>query len=115
MILRRDIYRGDRHKRYRDLVWEANYLAGSRYTPVDYAGHILLFLAGNLKVDADSDTRLVWCELARDGCLVVLTSARNFGELLKKPHVKAFSESLAERLREASSEAGVSGIHGLVL
>ncbi len=75
MILRRDVYRGDRYKRYRDLVVEATYRAGSRYVPAAYAGRILLFLAGNLQVEADSDTRLVWCDLAREGCVVVRTSA----------------------------------------
>jgi thioesterase domain-containing protein len=114
MILRRDIYRGDRYERYRDLVVEATYRAGSRYIPAAYAGRILLFLAGNRKVEADSDTRLVWCELARDGCLVVRTTAGGGGELLKKPYVNVLADNLAERLRESSSEAGASSIYGLV-
>ena len=81
MILRRDIYRGDSYKRYRDLVFEANYRAGSRYIPTDYPGRILLLLAGNFKVGPELDTRLVWCELARDGCHVVRIPASDLGEL----------------------------------
>ena len=114
MIRRRDIYREGRYRHYIELLAEANYRAGSRYIPAAYAGRILLFLAGNMKIEADSDPRLVWCELARDGCLVVRTTASDRAELLKKPHVKALAESLAERLRESSSPVGVSSIYGLV-
>ncbi|MBZ5622001.1 MAG: amino acid adenylation domain-containing protein [Acidobacteriia bacterium] len=114
MILRRDVYREDRYKRYRDLVWEANYRAGSRYIPAAYAGRILLFLAGNRKVEADSDTRLAWCELARDGCEVVRTTAGDLMDFLKKPHVKALADKLAEQLRESPGAAGASSIYGLV-
>src|ERR1051326_2953502 len=63
MILRQDVYRGNRYKRYSNLVWEANCRAGSRYVPAPYAGSILLFLAGNLKVEHGVDTRLSWGEL----------------------------------------------------
>jgi thioesterase domain-containing protein len=102
MMRRRDVYRGDRYKRYVDRVWEANYRAGSRYVPAAYAGRIVLYLAANLEVAADSDTRLVWCELALDGCEVVRINAAGLGALLKTPHVKVLAEHLAERLREAS-------------
>jgi thioesterase domain-containing protein len=111
MILRRDIYRGDRYRRYRDLVWEANYRAGSRYIPAAYAGRILLFLADNQKVEADADTRLVWCELAHGGCLVVRTNASSMAELLKKPYAKALADNLVERLRESSNAAADSSIY----
>jgi hypothetical protein len=114
MILHRDVYRESRYQRYRDLVWEASYRAGSRYHPAAYPGHILLFIAGNLKVDADSDTRLFLCKLARDGCLAVRATADDFGELLKRPHVKALADSLAELLREPSSAASVSSILGII-
>jgi amino acid adenylation domain-containing protein len=114
MILRRDVYREDTRKRYLDLVVEANYRAGSRYIPAAYAGRILLFFAGNLKVEADSDTRLVWRELAREECLVVRTAAGDAAELLKKPHVKALADNLAEWLRESSSPVSASNVHGVV-
>ena len=72
------------------------------------------FCAGNLQVEADWDTRLVWCHLARDGCLVVRTSASDFGELLQKPHVRALADNLAERLREWPNTPGASSVYGLV-
>ena len=114
MILRRDIYRGDNYRRYRDLVVEVTHSAASSYVPGAYPGGILLFLAGNLQVEADWDTRLVWCHLARDGCLVVRTSASDFGELLQKPHVRALADNLAERLREWPHTPGASSVYGLV-
>lgn len=109
MILRRDIYRGDRYKRDKDLVVEITHRAGSQYTPTTYSGSVLLILAGNLETDADSDTRMVWRGLARGGCAVVRTPASSFGELLKKPHVKVLAESVAARLRENSSGVRPSG------
>jgi thioesterase domain-containing protein len=112
MIRRRDIYRGDPYKRYTDLVLEATYRAGSRYIPAAYAGRILLFLAGNLNVEPDQDTRLVWRDLARDGCLVVRTTGSDFGEFLKEPHAKALAEHLAEHLQESSSATPASNIYG---
>jgi thioesterase domain-containing protein len=114
MILRRDVYRGDRYKRYANYVMEATYRAGSRYIPAAYAGRILLFLADNRHIEADSDTRLVWCDLARDGCLVVRTGAGEFWELLKNPHVRALADHLAERLRESSRASATSSVYGLV-
>ena len=112
MILRRDVYREDKHKRYIDLVVEANYRAGSCYIPATYAGHILLFFAGNLNIEADLDTRLVWRDLARDGCLVVRTAACGGGELLTKPHVKALADNLAKWLQDSSSTVSVSSVYG---
>ncbi|HEY6344892.1 MAG TPA: amino acid adenylation domain-containing protein [Bryobacteraceae bacterium] len=99
MIVRRDVYRGIEYKRYIDFVVEAAYRAGSRYDPASYAGDILLFIAGNLKVEAGWDTRLAWRELARDGCAVVRLAAGNAAEVLKKPYVKALADRLMEGLR----------------
>jgi amino acid adenylation domain-containing protein len=114
MILRGDVYRGDRYTRYRDLVVEVTYRAASHYVPVAYPGRILLFLAGNLQVEPGSDTRLVWCDLARAGACVVRTRARDLGELLRKPHVRALAESLAKQLSELSIASGASSSHGLI-
>jgi amino acid adenylation domain-containing protein len=114
MILRRDVYRGDRYKRYRDLVVEVTYRAASHYVPVAYPGRILLFLAGNLQVEPGSDTRLLWCDLARAGAFVVRTRARDLGELLSKPHVRALAENLTQQLRELSTAPGASSSHGLI-
>ncbi|HVT93824.1 MAG TPA: amino acid adenylation domain-containing protein [Bryobacteraceae bacterium] len=109
MILRQDIYRGDRYKRDRDLVVEITHRAVSQYTPTPYSGSVVLILAGNLENNADSDPRMVWGELARGGCAVVRTPASNFGELLKRPHVKVLAESVATRLQEASAAVCPSG------
>jgi hypothetical protein len=114
MISLRDVYRKDRYKLYRDLVVETTYRAGSRYIPAPYPGRILLFLAGGLQVEADLDTRMVWCDVARDRCRVFRTSASDIGELLKTPHLRALAEDLAERLREFSSASRASSVHGLV-
>jgi len=114
MICRRDVYRKDRYMLYRDLVVEATYRAGSRYILAPYPGRILLFLAGGLQVEADLDTRMVWCDVARDGCRVFRTSASDFGGLLKTPHLKALANDLTEQLREFSSVSGASRVSGLL-
>jgi thioesterase domain-containing protein len=114
MILRKDVYRGDRYKRYRDVVMEANYRAGSRYVPNRYPGRILLLIAENHKVQNDLDTRLVWRELAGKGSLVVRIPARESWELLKKPYVQALAESLTASLRDNLSAPDPTRIHKLV-
>jgi thioesterase domain-containing protein len=115
MILRRDVYRGNRYKRYASLVSEANNRAGSRYIPTPYAGRILLFVAGNRNVDAAWDTRLSWRELALEGYEVFRTDTRDFLGLLKKPHVKTFVGQLNEQLRQFSNvPARASSLSGLV-
>jgi thioesterase domain-containing protein len=114
MILRRDVYRGD-HKRYRDLAVETTYRACSRYVPAAYAGRISLFLAGNLEIEANSDTRLCWRDFARDGCVVVRTNARALSdEILKRPHVEAVADQLAQQMRQTATSDVNSGIYGSV-
>jgi amino acid adenylation domain-containing protein len=113
IILRRDVYREGRYRHYIELLAEANYRAGSRYIPAAYPGRILLVYAGNLNIEADRDTRLVWRNFARGGCRVVRTAAAWGTEVLTKPHVKALAGSLAEWLRESPDEAGVSGKPGV--
>jgi thioesterase domain-containing protein len=100
MIVRRDVYRGVEYRRYIDFVVEAAYRAGSRYVPASYPGRILLFVAGNLKVEPGWDTRLAWRELAGDDCPVVRMAASRADDLLKKPYVNTLADELAERLRE---------------
>lgn len=105
MLLYRDVYRGDRYKRNRDLVFEANYRAGSSYIPGPYAGRIVHIVAGNLKVDPATDTRLVWRGLAAGGCEMVGTSAARLFDLLRQPQVKELADRLAERLVEFEARA----------
>ena len=105
MILQRDVYRGDRFKRYTILLYTANCRAGSRYIPAPYPGHVLVYLAGNLKVDAEFETRLTWCELARGGHEVFEMPAADFKQLLKRPHVKILADNLSERLRKIAPVA----------
>jgi amino acid adenylation domain-containing protein len=97
MVYHRDIYRP---KRYRQSVFEANYRAGSRYFPLPFPGRIVLFLTGDEQTENATDTSLVWCELAREGCAVCRNPASDFWELLRKPHVKAFADNLTDRMRE---------------
>jgi hypothetical protein len=110
MILRRDVYRGVDYKRYVDFVVEAAYRAGSRYVPSSYAGSILLFTAGNWNVEPGWDTRMVWRDLALDGCTVVQTAARDFDEILKKPYVKILADRLTEVLRNWPSVASAASV-----
>jgi hypothetical protein len=108
MILSRDVYRGDQYKRYRDLAVEATYRACSRYIPAAYPGRISLFLAGHLEIEANSDTRLCWCDFARDGCLVVRTNARALSsEILKRPYVEAVADQLAQQMRQTVNQISI--------
>jgi amino acid adenylation domain-containing protein len=104
MLLYRDIYRGDRQKRYRDLIFEANYRAGSRYVPTAFAGHTQLFLAGGRHVEPDKDTRLVWRDLS-ESCDVVRNAAPDAMDLLGKPQVEIFANNLAKWMYESQMRA----------
>jgi thioesterase domain-containing protein len=100
MLFYRDVYRGDRQKRYGHLVFESNYRAGSRYIPAPYPGRVHLFLAGDRNGETATDTRLAWCDLSGDS-VVVRNAVTGVMDLLKKPYVNVFAERLAEWMRDA--------------
>src|SRR5262249_18972016 len=75
MILHRDIYRGDWYLRNSEIVKEASCRAASRYTPPVYPGDLVIYIAGNLRVEPDADTRLEWSKLARGRSVVVRSPA----------------------------------------
>ena len=100
MLFYRDVYRGDRRKRYRDSVFEANYRAGSRYLPAPYAGSAHLFLANDKFVETVADTRLVWRELI-ENCIVVPNPVGDSMDLLQKPYVQVFADRLAQWMWES--------------
>jgi hypothetical protein len=103
MILHRDIYRGNRFKRFGSQVWGAAYRAGSRYVPTPFTGRILLFLVDNRNIESDADKRLGWSELAGEGCLLVPITGGDRGAVLKRPIVKALADNLTERLRDSQA------------
>ena len=114
MFLYRDFYRGDRYKRNRDLVFEANYRAGSRYIPTPFGGRIVYIMAGSREVDSATDTRLVWCELAAGGCQVVRTRAAELWDLLKTPIVKELADHLGECLAEFEARVAETSSRGAI-
>ena len=104
MLFYRDVYRGDRRKRYMGLVREANYRAGSSYVPTPYAGAIHLFLVGDRYGETPADTRLVWCSLSSN-CTVVPNGVADVIDFLKKPYVKVFAERLEQWMWARKSAA----------
>lgn len=114
MILRHDVYRGDRYKRYQDLIVEATYRAASRYVPTGYPGRISLFFASNLEVKANSDTRLCWRDFARKGSVVIRMDARDLSEILRRPHVEAIADNLSQQMRQMANSDVNSSVYGLV-
>jgi hypothetical protein len=104
MLFYCDVYRGDRRKRYANLVFEANYRAGSRYIPAPFAGSTHLFLTDRQYGETVADTRLVWRDLS-ENCIVVANPVGDFMDLLKRPYVKVFAERLAQWMRESHMAA----------
>jgi amino acid adenylation domain-containing protein len=103
MLFYRDVYRGDRRKRYEGLVNEANYRAASSYVPTPYPGAIHLFLAGDGYGETPADTRLAWCSLSSN-CTVVPNAVAEVADFLRKPYVKVFAERLADWARKSGRQ-----------
>jgi amino acid adenylation domain-containing protein len=82
-----------------DLVRKANYLAASRYVPVPYPGHIVLFVPSDEDINAE-DPRLFWGTLADKGHRVVQVSGER-ARLLTSPHVELLAERVSQELVEA--------------
>ena len=101
MVLRRDVYRGDREILFRDKVSEANRKAAASYQPKPFPGRIELIIASERRVNPPKDTRLTWCELAMEGHSVDKIPANDTGHLFRKPHLTALAEKLNSLLSRA--------------
>ena len=100
MVIRRDVYRGDREILFRDKVSEANRKAAASYQPKPFPGRIELIIASERPVNPPKDTRLKWCDLALKGILDKIP-AKDTGHLFRKPNLPALAEKLKTLLAQA--------------
>ncbi len=98
----RDVYRGDKLARARDLVMAGNRHAASHYEPRPYPGRVAIVLSREGTVPSP-DPRLVWRDLAKDAHPVVTISARDSGQALQVPHVAKLAAALGEWITGAVS------------
>lgn len=103
MVLRRDVYRGDREILFRDKVSEANRKAAASYHPKPFPGRIELIIASERPVNPPKDTRLIWCDLALEGHSVDKIPANDTGHLFRKPHITVLAEKLNTLLSQAQA------------
>ena len=101
MVIRRDVYRGDREILFRDKVSEANRKAAASYQPKPFPGRIELIIASERPVNPPKDTRLKWCDLALEGYSVDKIPAKDTGHLFRKPNLPALAEKLKTLLAQA--------------
>ncbi len=94
----RNIYRGDRAQRYRDLVQNANLRAFSRYSPKSYKGTILYIMPSDRDLSRRKDPILFWEKLAEQGFKCVCLPGEDSGFLLKKPYVMNLADLLRDHL-----------------
>ena len=98
MVKTRDIYRGDRFQLYQSLVQNANLRASRRYLPKPYKGRILFIMPINREIKGRKDPKHYWENLADQGLKYIELLGDDSGSLLKKPHVQALADMLAEHL-----------------
>jgi acyl-CoA synthetase (AMP-forming)/AMP-acid ligase II/thioesterase domain-containing protein/acyl carrier protein len=103
IILRRDLFRGDRRELNARAVYAANHMAGQSYVPAPYCGAAtIVFTAGRVHVDGHNH-RLDWLDLLPQCNSPRYVPGRDTGDMLIPPNVYALAASVNEWLEDAHS------------
>jgi thioesterase domain-containing protein len=105
MIVKKDLYRGDRSILYENAVTAANYEALSAYEPRPYPGKVHLILAEDRVVKPAFDTRMEWAKLAQGGYSDCWLRGEDSGLLFVEPNVAALADSLTVVLGDRVDDA----------
>jgi amino acid adenylation domain-containing protein len=91
IIVRRDLFRGNRTELNLAVVRQANLRAVHAYAPKEYPGRITLFLAEGRTPASGEDPRLGWNQLARGGTEVYYVPGDDSGLALVRPNVEVLA------------------------
>jgi acyl-CoA synthetase (AMP-forming)/AMP-acid ligase II/thioesterase domain-containing protein/acyl carrier protein len=106
IILRRDLFRGDRREFHAKAVYDANHAAGQRYIPGPYNGvATVVFTEG--RVATGRNHRLDWLELVPQCGAPHHVPGRDTGDMLIPPNVY----TLAARVNDWLDELHAAGRH----
>jgi amino acid adenylation domain-containing protein len=106
MVVKRDVFRGNRQEFDSAVVRQANLAAVHRYQPREYPGHVVLYLAEGRTVASEEDPRLRWSRLARGGLESHIVPGDDSGLTLVKPHVEVLAPLVKASLERAQVAAG---------
>jgi thioesterase domain-containing protein len=103
IVAQGDIYRGDDHDRYNELVMQANQRAAARYVPAPYPGHAFVVVTTGIVLPPEIDPRLKWTTLATGGSTAIHVPGEDSGMLLRPPYMHEFAAALRQRLEATVS------------
>lgn len=99
VVVKGDLYRGDRGDYNADFVRQANLTAVHRYQPREYPGRVVLLLAeGRNAAAGEDDPRLGWGRVAGHGLTAHSVPGDNSGLMLRRPNVEGLAPLLSEYL-----------------
>jgi oxalate---CoA ligase len=116
IILRRDLFRGDRRELHAKAVYEANHAAGQHYIPGPYAGAaIVVFTEGRVTV-GPRNYRLDWLDLVPQCGAPRYVPGRDTGDMLIPPNVYTLAARVNDWLDDAHADTrdklGAPARHG---
>ncbi|HET9269644.1 MAG TPA: thiamine pyrophosphate-requiring protein [Vicinamibacterales bacterium] len=101
VVVKGDLFRGERGDYNADFVRQANLTAVHRYQPREYPGRVVLLLAeGRNTTSGEDDPRLGWGRVAGDGLTAHRVPGDNSGLMLRKPNVEGLAPLLQRYLDE---------------
>jgi hypothetical protein len=104
IILRRDLFRGDRRELNSKAVSEANHVAGQHYVPGPYTGTAIIALAEGRVTAGPRNFRLDWLELLPQCGAPRYVPGRDTGDMLIPPHVYTLAARVNDWLDEAHAD-----------
>ncbi len=87
IVLRRDLFRGDRTELNARAVYEANQIAGRRYVPQPYSAAAILVLTEGGATVTERNHRLDWLQLLPQAGAPRFVPGRDSGDMLIPPNV----------------------------
>jgi len=105
MIVRRDIFRGDRREFYQHAVYAANRRAGRAYVPGSFSGPTVLCLTSGREIRGERNYRLDWLDLVPQAGAPRYVEGRDSGDMLNPPNVDALAGLVNLWLDEAHAKS----------
>jgi hypothetical protein len=108
IVVQGDMYRGDDHDRYSDLVIQANQRAAAHYVPSPYPGHAFIVVTTGIVLPPEHDPRLKWTALVTGGSTAIHVPGEDSGMLLRPPYMHEFAEALRQQLEASVAEVAAA-------
>lgn len=101
LVVRKDLFRGDRSEMHRIAVYEANQRAGRRYGPGPYHGPVIVAFTDSRVLTGARNYRLDWLDLMPQCESPHYVPGRDTGDMLIPPNVYTLAKCVNVWLEEA--------------